>query len=148
MQESGLTEIIPFICISAIWGQYPVFFHILPKSSVLTRGSSCSLMATRQQVLFSFLSALQAQKFMFGGPELLMVVTSLFIDMAGNTPFLSVCVCSGMFNSLQHHGLLALQVPLSREFSRHEYWSGLPFPTPGIFLTQELNLLLLHLLYW
>ena len=26
MQESSLTEIKPFICISAIWGQYPVFF--------------------------------------------------------------------------------------------------------------------------
>ena len=23
------------------------------------------------------------------------------------------------------------QVPLSMEFSRHEHWSGLPFPTPG-----------------
>ena len=23
------------------------------------------------------------------------------------------------------------QVPLSTEFSRQEYWSGLPFPTPG-----------------
>ena len=23
------------------------------------------------------------------------------------------------------------QDPLSMEFSRHEYWSGLPFPTPG-----------------
>ena len=26
----------------------------------------------------------------------------------------------------------ALQAPLSMEFSRQEYWSGLPFPTPGI----------------
>ena len=26
MQESGLTEIIPFISISAIWGQGPAFF--------------------------------------------------------------------------------------------------------------------------
>ena len=25
------------------------------------------------------------------------------------------------------------QAPLSIEFSRHEYWSGLPFPTPGDF---------------
>ena len=25
----------------------------------------------------------------------------------------------------------ALQAPLSTEFSREEYWSGLPFPTPG-----------------
>ena len=23
------------------------------------------------------------------------------------------------------------QVPLSMEFSRQEYWSGLPFPSPG-----------------
>ena len=26
---------------------------------------------------------------------------------------------------------VACQVPLSMEFSRQEYWSGLPFPTPG-----------------
>ena len=26
---------------------------------------------------------------------------------------------------------VALQAPLSLEFSRQEYWSGLPFPTPG-----------------
>ena len=26
---------------------------------------------------------------------------------------------------------VAYQAPLSREFSRQEYWSGLPFPSPG-----------------
>ena len=26
---------------------------------------------------------------------------------------------------------VAFQVPLSLEFSRHEYWSELPFPSPG-----------------
>ena len=26
---------------------------------------------------------------------------------------------------------VARQAPLSMEFSRQEYWSGLPFPTPG-----------------
>ena len=30
------------------------------------------------------------------------------------------------------------------EFSRQEYWSGLPFPSPGIFLTQGSNPGLLH----
>ena len=30
------------------------------------------------------------------------------------------------------------------EFSRDEYWNGLPFPFPGIFLTQGLNPGLLH----
>ena len=39
---------------------------------------------------------------------------------------------------------VAHQAPLSMEFSRQEYWSGLPFPSPGIFPTQELNLHLLH----
>ena len=33
------------------------------------------------------------------------------------------------------------------EFSRQEYWSGLPFPSPEIFLTQGLNPRL-HLLHW
>ena len=28
---------------------------------------------------------------------------------------------------------------LSKGFSRQEYWSGLPFPSPGIFLTQGSN---------
>ena len=26
---------------------------------------------------------------------------------------------------------IALQAPLSMEFSRQEHWSGLPFPSPG-----------------
>ena len=28
-------------------------------------------------------------------------------------------------------GTVAHQAPLSMEFSRQEYWSGLPFPSPG-----------------
>ena len=40
MQESGLTEIIPLICTSAIWGQYPVFSH--PE---LPRGASSEVVA-------------------------------------------------------------------------------------------------------
>ena len=33
----------------------------------------------------------------------------------------------------------AHQPSLSMEFSRQEYWSGLPFPFPGIFPTQGLK---------
>ena len=39
---------------------------------------------------------------------------------------------------------VAHQAPLSRGFPRQEYWGGFPFPSPGIFLTQGLNLHLLH----
>ena len=67
MQESGLTEIIPFICISAIWGQYPAFS-----------------LSAQLQVLF-LLGALGAQKFTFEGLESWMAVTSLFTDMTGNS---------------------------------------------------------------
>ena len=34
-----------------------------------------------------------------------------------------------MFNSILW--ALALEVPLSMEFPRQQYWSGLPFPFPG-----------------
>ena len=36
-----------------------------------------------------------------------------------------------MFNFLQPHELQPCQAPQSMEFSRQEYWSGLPFPPPG-----------------
>ena len=39
---------------------------------------------------------------------------------------------------------VAYQAPPSTEFSRQEYWSGLPLPSPGIFPTQESNPGLLH----
>ena len=87
MQESGLTEIIPFICISAIWGQHPAFFTSCT-SLRLTVGSGCGLTAGRWQVFFSFLSALGAQQLILE-LQLLMTVTSLFTEMAGNTSFLT-----------------------------------------------------------
>ena len=40
------------------------------------------------------------------------------------------------------------RAPLSREFSRQEYWSGLAFLLQGIFLTQGSNPCLLRLLRW
>ena len=46
---------------------------------------------------------------------------------------------------------VAHQTPLSMEFSRQEYWSGLPCPSPGIFLTQGSNpglLLCRQILYY
>ena len=51
------------------------------------------------------------------------------------------CVCvlarvctlslSVVFDFLWPPWTVARQAPLSMEFSRQEYWSGLPFPTPG-----------------
>ena len=38
------------------------------------------------------------------------------------------CLCSVVSDSLQPHGL---QAPLYVRIPRQEYWSGLPFPSPG-----------------
>ena len=43
---------------------------------------------------------------------------------------------------------VAHQALLSMEFSRQDYWSGLPCPLQGIFPTQGSNLHLLCLLHW
>ena len=43
---------------------------------------------------------------------------------------------------------VAHQPPLSMEFSRQEYWSGLPFLLQYIIMTQGSNPHLLHLLHW
>ena len=39
---------------------------------------------------------------------------------------------------------VAYQAPPSMGFSRQEYWSGLPFPSPGVFPTQGAKPGLLH----
>ena len=49
-----------------------------------------------------------------------------------------VCVCVSVLVALSHVRLFATpwtvarQAPLSMGFSRQEYWSGSPFPSPGI----------------
>ena len=35
------------------------------------------------------------------------------------------------FFMTEYYCTIAHQVPLSMEFPRQEYWSGLPFPSPG-----------------
>ena len=59
-----------------------------------------------------------------------------------------MCVCVCVLSCVRLFATpwtVALQAPLSMEFSRQEHWSGLPFPTPGDLLTWGLNL---HLLHW
>ena len=46
-----------------------------------------------------------------------------------------VCVCAQSLSCVQLFATpwsVTIQVPLSMEFSRQEYWSGLPFPLSGI----------------
>ena len=62
-----------------------------------------------------------------------------------------LCVCA---QSLSHVPLFGTpcaavhQTPLSVGLSRQEYWSGLPFITPGNLPDQRLNPLLVCLLHW
>ena len=53
--------------------------------------------------------------------------------------------CAGLFAT---PWTIVCQSPLLMEFYRQEYWSGLPFPSPGIFPIQGLNPRIWSLLYW
>ena len=67
----------------------------------------------------------------------------------GIQSFMCACMlgCSVTFDSWWPRGPVAHQAPLSMEFSRQEYWSGLPFPTPGDLPHQRSNPCLLCLLH-
>ena len=74
---------------------------------------------------FSFAQKLQRMPWVF-----IMVLTSFFWFPR------EVCVCVCVLSCLVVSDsvipwTVACQAPLSIEFSRQEYWSGLPFPIPG-----------------
>ena len=56
---------------------------------------------------------------------------SLEKDSEGSRTLLLLFSCSVMSDSFLTPWTIACQVLLSMEFSRQEYWSGLPFPSPG-----------------
>ena len=85
------------------------------------------------------------------------VRTELYVTFCDPMGCVCVCVCARVRARAWALTLIWLfatpwtvahQVPLSMEFSRQEYWSGLPFPPPGDFSgpTQVSNPCLLHLL--
>ena len=68
--------------------------------------------------------------------------------------FLSFSLHAWVLSHLSHVQLfvtpwaVAHQAPLSMGFSRQEYWSGLPCPSPGNLPNPGLNSCLLCLLHW
>ena len=83
----------------------------------------------------------------------------LSLPLLNRVPILSVptllssfkLMCSEVLSHIQLCAIpltVALQASLSIEFSRKEYWSGLPFPSPGIFPTQGSSWPLMGLLHW
>ena len=62
-----------------------------------------------------------------------------------------LCVCVQSLSCVQLFvtpWTAACQASLLMRFSRQEYWSGLPCPPPGTFLTQGSNPHVLCLLHW
>ena len=67
------------------------------------------------------------------------VVASNPASISSSMSVRPVCVlsCIRLFPTLW---TVARQTPLTMGLSRQEYWSGFPFPTPGVFPTQGSNL--------
>ena len=53
--------------------------------------------------------------------------------------YMYICVYVQSCPTLCNLMTVAHQAPLSMDFSRQEYWSGLPFPTPGVFPDPEIE---------
>ena len=56
-----------------------------------------------------------------------------YILYISGCPLFTMCVClaHSVVSDSVTHWTIACQAPLSMGFSRQEYWSGLPFPSPG-----------------
>ena len=70
-------------------------------------------------------------------PELYVCVCVCACARARPRPCVCMLSCVWLFAS---PWTVAYQAALSMEFSRQEYWSGLPFPSPGDLPIQGLNL--------
>ena len=71
-----------------------------------------------------------------------------WVEMLGQTSQLTSAQCSVVSDSLGPHGLEPTSLLCPWDFHKQEYWSRLPLPPPGVFLTQESNLCLLYLLHY
>ena len=77
-------------------------------------------------------------------------ISCLHTSLCLNYPRSKVAMCVYMCSCLSRVWLfltpwtVAHQAPLSMGFPRQEYWSRLPFPSPGDLLTQGSNLGLLN----
>ena len=98
-QEYGITEVILFIYISAVWGQHPVLLisHIpAPLHQLLSNHCGESVGGRQHLLNLRHCVPFWEPSLTFGSPKALTAVTSSFIDMAGDIPFHSThltCPC-------------------------------------------------------
>ena len=52
------------------------------------------------------------------------------VSMQGNSRVDACMLCRSVVSDSETPWTVACQAPLLMEFSRQEYWSGVPFPTP------------------
>ena len=131
------------MCISRdtkFWGHYQIFQNSGPIFVQLTFFPTPGSISCLQIDFFLVLW----QMSQFDGPSLvhcnLECKSCADIDHSTKYSFLDACVLvtSVMSDSLKPHGLEpARSYSLFMGFSRQEYWSGLPFPSPGIFFANE-----------
>ena len=114
----------------------PAFLSIILSKAI----SSCCLAASESEQTGPLLGFLLPKCFSAGDTHLPPPHTyfhSHFTDRETESWQLPRVTCTVVVYSLSHIQLFATpwtvahQAPLSMGFSRQEYWSGLPFPSPG-----------------
>ena len=113
----------PVSCVSTSW-----------VSSGLSVGSGCSLMAARGQIVLPFWDFSGLTSSPLWRLQLLTTVTSLFTDMTGNIPFLTVHI-----QARPSHNLSDFLILIHGRIT----WEVLPSPTPKVLVRIFFLMLLL-----
>ena len=131
---------IYWICLAGFWvrlGPITCFFFLSfgIRMSILRLPHHCTLKA---QNLSVFTGSQLERTYHWG--RIVLWVSSILIQIIGGARLVTK-LCLTLATPWT---IIAWKIPLSMGFSRQVYWSGLPFPSLGIFQTQELNPGLLH----
>ena len=109
--------------VPGLWNQAQIPLSLLNYFSVLIAGSSHSPHLPRVLQIF------HSVYFISWG--LLVSPPMIALGYCQDSWDLLLLVCKVTSNSFVTLWTVARQAPLSMGFSRQEYWSGLPFPSPG-----------------
>ena len=120
-----------YICISLEYIHWMKYLYLYD-NSVFNLLKNCQIvLQSRCTILHYHRQCVRVQYFSTSLPTL------LFVVLVGK-------LCPDLFAT---HWTVACQASLSMGFPRQEYWSGLPFPSPGNLSNQRWNLCLLCLLH-
>ena len=101
--------------------------ELLALSTVLSTVVQTPGFQVSRKITRKYLNMLNIKRTLVVITVMILMVVQLAKPQEGNVH----CQVASVVSDSATPWTVARQAPLSMEFSRHEYWSGLPFPPPG-----------------